>query len=363
MLSSRYISEAIPAELWDRYSAMEMDMILAFAKRARDMDYTALWYADKLRALGILREDLQAVISRNWTGTRKELAETLERAGFKSLSADEKSYQRGVEAGILRPAPPMAESVALRRILETGYRQALNKLNVVNTTAVGMTVDALDKAYTYAVTGFKSLQTAVEEAVNELATRGITGATFPSGRSMELAPYVRMLVRTAVTRTTADMGFARAQEYGNDLIRISAHAGARPLCAPYQGKVYSLSGRHPKYPPFSSTSYGEPAGIFGINCGHYPLPFVEGLDKTPTAEQRDPALELGKSNVEVYEESQVQRYYERKIREWKHKAAALDEAGIDSAKARAKVAEWQTRQRLFVARTGRTRRYEREKAA
>ena len=359
-LSSRYISEAIPAELWDRYSQMQTDMILAFAARARDLDYSAMWMADKLKAMGILREDLERIVAANWPGTQRDLAKTLDEAGFKSLSADERIYQRGVDAGLLPAAPPIAESVVLRRILESGYSRAINKLNLTNTTAVNTTIAALDEAYTMVNFGAVTLDVGIQQAVSGLAERGIIGAVYPSGRRMEMAPYVRMVIRTSVMGTTSDMGFARMDEYGSDLLVVSAHAGARPRCFPYQGRVYSRSGNHPRYPAWSTTSYGEAAGLLGINCGHFVDPFIEGLDRVPARAERDPArAELGKPNAEVYEESQEQRYYERKIREWKHREAAMKEASLNGERERQKVREWQARQRAFIEQTDRTRRYRR----
>lgn len=370
MLSTYYISQSVPAELWDRYSAMEIDMIIAFARRARDYDFTTQWYANKLQAMGILREDLEQVIRTNWPMAQQELSKVMEQAGFKSLSANERIYQRAVKAGLIPAAPPIAESVMLRQVLQAGYAQTLAKLETANKYAVNSTTNLLQAimpvsdAATLAATGFSTLRQSVDRAVAELASNGITGIMYPSGRRMELAPYVRSEIVTQVGNTTRELSFTRAKEFGTQLIQISAHAGARPKCFPYQGRVFSLVPGHPKYPHFyTETSYGDPGGLFGINCRHFQFPFIEGLDTEPTAEERDPAqTDLNKSNAQVYRESQQQRAIERRIREWKTRSAALEEAGIDSTGARAKVKEWQARQREFINNTGRTRRYDREKA-
>lgn len=74
------------------------------------------------------------------------------------------------------------------------------------------------------------------------------------------------------------------REFGTPLIQISAHAGARPKCFPYRGRVFSLVPDHPKHPYFyTKTSYGDPGGLFGINFRHFQLPFIEGLDTEPNA--------------------------------------------------------------------------------
>ena len=63
-------------------------------------------------------------------------------------------------------------------------------------------------------------------------------------------------------------------------------------------------------------------------------------------------------NPEGYEATQQQRYYERKIREWKRRAAVAEGEHADYATA--KVREWQARTREHVKVHGLDRRYYRE---
>jgi hypothetical protein len=163
-------------------------------------------------------------------------------------------------------------------------------------------------------------------------------------------------MRSVTNDVTNEMTNERIRSYGGDLIEISAHSGARPKCAPYQGRIFSLSGTHPKYPAFSITTYGEKDGLFGINCGHQQYPFFEGV-----SEQTFQPLPTAK-NAESYKESQKQRQYERDIRKAKSRervlAAAGDEEGAE--KARQLVRQRQARMRGFIDDSGRTRRYGRE---
>ncbi len=71
----------------------------------------------------------------------------------------------------------------------------------------------------------------------------------------------------------------------------------------------------------SETSYGEPDGLFGINCGHQQYPFMPGLS-LKTYYPYDEA-----ENAERYEETQRQRALERKIRTDKRECMMLQEAG------------------------------------
>jgi hypothetical protein len=364
MLSNYYIANAIPRTLADDYSTMEMDLVLAVSYFLARTDLRAMPYDKLMAATAELRNEIQVIGAKQWVRTQGELSRTMQQAAERHLYSAEKIFMAGAAAGLLRKAPPLAESVAMNVALAQNYRQAANRLYQIHTRALNVPMEALQNAFFGVQSGALSLQEAVKHAVNDLAERGIAVALYPGGRQMELSSYVRMVTRTSVTQSANELAFLRMDEYGCDLLVVSAHAGARPLCAPFQGRVFSRSGTHPRFPAWASTSYGDPAGLLGINCGHFVDPFVEGLDRVPTAEERDPAKhELGRGNAEWYRLSQEQRYYERKIREWGRKSAAFEEAGLDSSRARAKVREWKGEMQNFIDTVGRTRRPDRERVA
>ncbi len=177
---------------------------------------------------------------------------------------------------------------------------------------------------------------------------------------------MRREIVTRVMNTTRQLSWARAEEWGANLILISAHAGARPGCFPYQGRVFSRPGVIERgYPSLEhDTSYGRPDGIFGTNCRHFSMPWFEGLNDVYSEAERDPAQSLlNMDNNAIYELTQEQRYNERQIRAWKRRAAAQEEAGLDPAMARRKVKQWRQVQRDFLKANEILRRdYEREAA-
>lgn len=123
----------------------------------------------------------------------------------------------------------------------------------------------------------------------------------------------------------------RCDQYGIKLIEVSSHMGARPLCAPYQGRIFSRDGSRGVttdgaggkiyYTPLSETSYGQPAGLFGINCGHVQYPFAPGVN----FQRYFPYPE--EENAERYKQFQRQRYLERQIRSTKRECMMLSETG------------------------------------
>ncbi|MDR2613153.1 MAG: phage minor capsid protein, partial [Deltaproteobacteria bacterium] len=177
-----------------------------------------------------------------------------------------------------------------------------------------------------------TLDSAVVSAVRELAGEGVTGYRYPaSGASISLEPYVRREIVNVMNRSAVEMQVARAREWGADLIIVSAHAGARPGCAPWQGKVLSVGGGASGRPRLSDTTHGRPDGLFGINCRHYCLPWFDGLNvRYPWEDDSsDPSLMLRRpdgsriTNGEIHEATQRQRYMERRIRTFKRRAALL----------------------------------------
>lgn len=170
---------------------------------------------------------------------------------------------------------------------------------------------------------------------------------------------------TGVNQTAGQLQEELADELGCDLVEVSAHAGARPEHAVWQGKIFSRSGKDPKYPPFhQSSGYGTGAGLCGWNCRHTFGPYIEGSPPVWTEEQlaelNAPKYDYNGKKLTEYEASQQQRYNERQIRRWKREEAAMQAAGLDSSEAAGKVKEWQARQRDFIEQTGSKRQYGRE---
>mgnify|MGYP002859486560 CR=1 FL=1 len=52
-----------------------------------------------------------------------------------------------------------------------------------------------------------------------------------------------IIQRNTVKNSANAAQFATIEELGRDVVLVSSHIGARPLCYPYQGKFYSLSGK------------------------------------------------------------------------------------------------------------------------
>ena len=135
-------------------------------------------------------------------------------------------------------------------------------------------------------------------------------------------------------QTAAKMNLEYCDESGCDFVETTAHSGARPSHAIWQGKVFCISGKSNLYPPFSETGYGTGAGLCGWNCRHNFHSYWPGIS-VPTytdkmlADYNAKKYEYNGEKLTDYECSQMQRSMERKIRETRRQLTACN-AVMDS---------------------------------
>lgn len=188
----------------------------------------------------------------------------------------------------------------------------------------------LDKAVVKMATGTFSYDRAVEDAVREMAHSGLRSVDYASGRTYQLDTAARMCVRTSCHQLSAKMSMHNCEKMGTDLVEVTAHWGARPEHAVWQGKIYSRSGKNKKYPPFSECHYGAVDGLCGVNCRHTFYPFFEGVSEPTKWDEEPEPKEYNGKTYTYYEMTQKQRQMERKVRETKREIEAKRAIGEDT---------------------------------
>lgn len=111
------------------------------------------------------------------------------------------------------------------------------------------------------ITG-KSIDKVKRDIVKLLGDQGFTALKDRAGKSWSLRRYSEMLARTHVIKASNESLITRAGQFGVDIVEVSRHGGACPICVPYEGKIYSLSGNSKDYPPLPITLPIHP------NCRH-----------------------------------------------------------------------------------------------
>lgn len=213
------------------------------------------------------------------------------------------------------------------------------------------------------VEGGDSPRRAIGDAVSRLSKLGMTTIDYKSGVSTPVDAALRRHLVTQANQARNDVLWRRMDEWECDLVYTTAHYGARPTHAVWQGKVFSRSGRSAKYPALvEATGYGTAAGLCGVNCRHRMVPYVEGASKLPDTDYSEQERLTGMTSDEYYAATQAQRRMEARVREAKREVSVGEAAGADMTAGRVRLGELQGRLRDHCRANHLRRDYERERA-
>lgn len=345
----------------------------------------------KLMSHGVLYEDMVKAITKALPSIQKEVKQAfLESADeickqnndiaskivkIEGASVNVPKYE---QVGIVQEAEQLDMTPAEIRKLEMAYRRVNSEIkNLTKTTASICQrdyINACNTAYMKAQSGV-SVQTAVAEAIKEVADKGIQVVGYDSGHTDRMEVAIARAVRTGINQANSEIVLQRCAEMGVNYVKVSAHIGARVTKFDdytnhswWQGKIYSVDWSLPelndfkpsiqddggrfgwlkqmrdflqrkkrvKYPDFVSTcGYGDVQGIAGANCKHSFYPFYPEIQ---IAEEDRPDLE---ENERRYNQEQRLRAMERAIRQTKREIEAFsvdkDKFAEELTKARKKL--------------------------
>ena len=290
---------------------------------------TDQWQLEVYKSAGGHYEALEREIKRFTKRTDAEVRAIFEDAGIRAWAADDAFYvAHGLES------VPLAQSEYMIRLLTDTYQRTNGEIhNFTRTTAKAsqqQLINVLDTAHFKVMSGAQSYTQAVKDAVNDIISNQAK-VHYPTGHVDTIETAVLRAVRTGVGQASGNMAMQGMIERDWDLIRTSAHIGARYGDGGenpsnhfwWQGKLFSRTGKTPGYLLFEeATGYGTGEGLCGWNCRHS---FGPGdPDHNPYADFD------AEENKKVYDLSQQQRKAEARIRQQKIKVLGLREA-VDAA--------------------------------
>ena len=301
------------------YNNLELQIIEEIATRIANFGYANTVVINDLRIaeeMGYLYEDIIRLVAEYNNTTVEEVNRIFYEAGEKSLKFDDNIYK---EAG-LNPVP-LKQSENIKQMMNaTINRTAGNLQNLCRTTANTAQTqfyNAINNAYMYTSTGVKSYTSAIIDEIKNLSKQGAV-IEYPSGAKRSLESAVRTNIVTAVNQNCGKLQEMRADEMGWDLMELTAHGGARPEHAEWQGKIVSRSGQK-GYLSLDDIGYGEVTGFKGINCRHDWYPYYKGSSRTYSKEQlsewQNEKVEYNGKKISMYDATQKQRAFERQIRQ------------------------------------------------
>lgn len=377
MLTPDYYESCVD-DILNLYAQLEDDIISDVIRRMMKTGFvteSAKHQAEMLQNAGLLYDDILAEISKYTDTSSAQVKALFEDAGVRTVNFDNQIYRAvGLVPVDIRQSP------AMRQTLEAGYRKTLgNMRNLTLTTAnMGQTTyyNACNQAYMKVISGAFSYQEAIKKAVQKTAQDGAF-VLYPSGHRDRVDVAVRRSVLTGVGQTCREIGLMNAEENDCDLMELSAHFGARPTHAEWQGQIVSLSGRK-GYLSLSDIGYGTGDGFGGWNCRHDWFPYFEGYSRRNYTDSylkslNEKNIEYNGEKYSQYEISQIQRKYEREIRSAKREKVAFDTAVKETSDSELKavmksgsdyanqqIKEKQAQMRDFIQQTGNKRDYFRE---
>ena len=367
----------LAAPIADAYMSVEERLLVRIARQLslnddHQLNEVSKWQLKQLAKHGLLRQDAHKIIAAGTKGIPGDVAETVRQAIDDTLAEDGiqgmwhdkrfaesaansvKHYRNQAkdvynqvntvmkykaESTFVRAVNSVAEKWQVLRntelagtsqgsILRKTAEQRREQAEIADKQGV---LDILNSNTASVVSGAESRTKAVRTTIHEMAQKGIPAFVDKSGREWSPEAYVNMDIRATVKNTALEAQFSTMDSLGQDVFEVSSHPGSRPKCRPWQGKLISrsgktteitdINGRKHKVIPLSQTSFGEPDGLFGINCGHRPRGVSDGLFRKSSVEYDDT------EDKELYNKVCRQRELERRVRKSKTEADMLEAAG------------------------------------
>ena len=348
----------LAAPLADTYNSVEQRLLVSIARQlslndTHELNEVSKWQIKRLANLGMLRKDAARIIAAGTKGVPADFADTVQQAitsalaegGLTDMWQDEGFSESAKNA--VKHYRNQAKDVYNQVNTVMKYKAESSFVSAVNSVADKWNaemrrsqqelsnkqdfLDILNSNTADVVNGSAARTKAVRTTIHEMAQKGIPAFVDRAGREWSPEAYVNMDIRATVKNTALEAKFSVMDSLGQDVFEVSSHPGSRPKCRTWQGKLISrsgktteitdLHGRKHKVIPLSQTSFGEPDGLFGINCGHRPRGCSEGVFTKSAVEYDDT------EDKALYNRVCKQRELERKVRKSKTEADMLEAAG------------------------------------
>lgn len=282
---------------------------------------TAAYERSILRELGRILEELDSA-ALEWA---RETIPAAYLEGMGSSLAGLKALGEPVPTG---PALTLLHRQAVALLVENATAELLEAHRMVGRRMRDRLRDIGLEAVTRKLTQGRTVDQTARDLRERLAAEGFTGVVDSRGRNIRLDYYAETVARSTTAEATNRGTLNQLTELGYDLVRITEHRNPCPICARYQGRVYSVGGKDPRYPRLFGTAFGEYANIHP-RCRHRVAPYIPDMADDPKGdlERSNRPFEDDRSERErrAYERGQKQRAEVRAARAlWeKYRAAGL----------------------------------------
>lgn len=331
MLKDRELEKILKPVL-ELYSNIENELLVLIASKFDLYDEiggSLEWWIRKLDQMGQLNEESIQIISSVSGKSEEYIKKSLEKVGYDSIDWD--TYNKAYELGVTNVDP---KNINLSNVIQARVDEALKQVSLIRTSAIEGTNLAyrqiLDAAYLETSTGLYDYRSSVKRAMERMADKGITAATYlrSDGRevSYSIEGVVRRNIMSELIATAGKSNEFVAEELNAEYYATSQHIGARNTGIghqnheSWQNRIFKRVGQDEEHPNFNIvTGYGLVDGLCGVNCRHLFWPYFPGIS-SPLPTDID-----AKENARIYALEQRQRYLERKVRDAKRRLSIAEE--------------------------------------
>lgn len=314
------------------HKELEESVLRDIARRIAKSDFTvtetAAYEIEMGQQAGLLFDEITEAVSKETAKSKDEVKQIFKEAGAEVLNYDEGVLEAaGIEPVKFKSLSPQMKSIYTAALNGT-IREIVNLTRTTAALSETSFINACNIAHAKVASGIFTYQEAIREAIEQAAQYG-TRVLYPSGATASLDVAVRRAVLSGVGKTASTITEMKANEFEVDLMELSAHAGARPEHAVWQGRIVSRSGRA-GYLSLSDIGYGEVTGFRGANCSHDWFMFFEGASERAYTDEELEAMKnatvtYNGEEMPEYKAREKQRAGERKIRSLKRELVCLDE--------------------------------------
>ena len=323
-----------------------LDDICRRIAKAGAVTDSAEWQMLRLKEMGYANDVIEQAVA---DYTKRSAAEVQQLFHEAAQVSDVFYSEMYTQSG--KPFVPVEDNPYMQQLISSVVEQTQNEL-VNLTRSMGFAVrqpdgsttfkpaakayqSALDLAQMQVATGTFDYTTAIRNSVKALTDGGLQFVDYASGHRNRADVAARRAILTGLSQMTGKVSEHNAEELETDIVEVTAHAGARPDHAEWQGRRYSLSGKSKEYRSLEeATGYGTGDGLKGWNCRHDFYPVIPGISPPAYTEEQlanidPPPIEYNGKTLTYYECTQKQRVMETAMRKTKREIIAAKASGDD----------------------------------
>lgn len=312
-----------------------MEDIVRRIKKTGEITSTADYQIMQLKALGLSNDEITEQIKKALNAS-DEYVDELYREAMKNEWYDAKNLYAGMGQAYVK----FEDNAFIQNLIGGAFMQTSGEM-VNMTGTMGFVVggnavelskyyqDTMDNAISLIMGGGFDYNTVLKKAIKQMTNSGIRWINYESGWTNRITVAARRSVMTGLSQMTRGITEDTAKRLNADTFEVSAHAGARPDHADWQGKVYT------KKQLYEICGLGTVTGLLGANCYHTYYPFIKGISKRAYTDEQlkvwkedTPKMYQGKEYTQ-YQAQQRMRQMETNMRAQRQTINLLKLGGAD----------------------------------